>query len=272
MAQKKRAKIIPKKMIVAAAAVLLLLVVLIVAGGRKNRIDPMEIQTALTFLEQQEQKNPDAVRQSRQALQKRRLEAQRDELQAKLESGEVDPFTVLQDFVVMGDSRTDGFQFFGLLPEEQVLAGNGYRITHIPEWYDILKQKQPQYVFLCYGVNDCAVQHWASGEEHSADYIEYVRELQQILPNSTIVVSSILPVQDFAIEEYPNWEYLPDYNAALKAACKEAGVLFADCDSIYDEYSEYWFEDGFHFDAEVYPPWTSKLVITALYGELLEEQ
>lgn len=276
MAQKKRAKKnsikMPSRRIIVAAGIALILVLILVFGGNKrNSVDPLELQAALNFLDQQEQKNPDVVRQARQALSKRRLEEQRDELLAKLESGEIDPFTVLQDYVLMGDSRTMGFSFFGFLPEEQVLAGNGYKIFNIPEWYDALKEKQPQYVFLCYGVNDCAIQYWSSGEEHSIEYMEYVREIKQILPNSTIVISSILPVQDFAIEDYPSWADLPDWNAALKATCKEEGVLFADCDYLYDEYSHFWTEDGFHFSDELYPYWTSKLVITALYGDLLEE-
>ena len=247
--KKNRIKMPPRMMLAAAGVALVLLLILLIGSNRKNAVDPLELQ----------------------AVSKRRLEAQRDELMAKLESGEIDPFTVLQDFVVMGDSRTMGFSFFGFMPEEQVLADNGYKITNIPEWHDELKQQQPQYVFLCYGVNDCAVQHWANGREHSAEYMEYIRELQKMLPNSTFIVSSILPVEEFAIEDYPNWEYLPDWNEALKAACKEAGILFADCDYLYDEDSHLWGEDGFHFDADVYPPWLSKLVITALYGDLLEE-
>ena len=186
-------------------------------------------------------------------------------------SGEMDPFSLLQNFVVMGDSRTHGFAFWEFLPEEQVLWGNGYKIFNIPEWYDKLKQIQPQYIFLLYGVNDCACQYWSSGEEHAAEYMEYVREIQQMLPDSKIIVSSILLVQDFAIEDYPDWKYLPDWNAALKAACKEAGVLFADCDFLFEEYSHLWSEDGFHFEADLYPYWTSKLVITALYGDMGEE-
>lgn len=275
MPQKKRAKKNPinisPRMMLAAAGVVLVLLILLVGGRRKNAVDPLELQAGINFLEQQAQKNPDTVRQTRQALNKRRLEQQRDELMAKLESGEIDPFTVLQDFVVMGDSRTMGFNFYGFLPEEQVLADNGYKITNIPEWHDELKKQQPQYVFLCYGVNDCAVQHWANGREHSAEYMEYIRELQKMLPNTTFVVSSILPVQDFAIEDYPNWAYLPDWNEALKAACKEAGILFADCDYLYDAYPQFWEGDGFHFTRDLYPYWTSRLAITALYGDLLEE-
>ena len=125
MAQKqgtKKMRISGRTLIAAAAVLVFLLLLLIIGGHKKNAVDPLELQAARNFLEQQEQKNPELVRQTRKALQKRRLEAQRDELYAKLESGEIDPFTVLQDFVVMGDSRTDGFRFFGFLPEEQVLG------------------------------------------------------------------------------------------------------------------------------------------------------
>ena len=276
MTQKKRTKMNsvkkPNRLLIAVAGIVLVLLLILLLGGKKeNGADPQEIQKSLAFLEREAQKDPNAVRQYRQDLQNRRLEAQKDELLAKLESGEIDPFTILQDVVILGDSRVMGYSLFGFLPEEQVLSGNGHKIFHIPDWYDTLKAKQPQYVFLCYGVNDCAIQYWSSPEEHSAEYMEYIRELKQMLPNSTIVVSSILPVEDFTFADYPTWEDLPEWNATIKATCKEEGVLFADCDYLYDEYSSYWIEDGFHFDAEVYPHWISRLIITALYGDLLEE-
>lgn len=262
-----------KKMMLSMALVILTILVLALVLGRNRRpsVEASVIQEGLSFLTQQEQKNPDVIRQARKTLHNRRLQAQKDELLKKMESGEVDPFTLLQDFVVMGDSRTTGFYFFGFLPEERTMGANVNMITNIPDWHDQLKQMQPQYVFLCYGVNDCAYQMWSSGEEHAADYMEYIRELQQMLPNTTFVVSSILLVQDFAIADYPAWENLPEWNVALEKACKEAGIPFADCDYLFEEYNHLWLDDGFHFDAGVYRPWTSTMVATALYGNLAEE-
>ena len=100
------------------AVILVVLVVAILVGmvfvlRKKGRstMDASAIQEGLDFLTQLEQKNPDSVRQARQALYVRRMEAQKEELVAKLESGEVDPFSLFQDYVVMGDSRSVGFWY-----------------------------------------------------------------------------------------------------------------------------------------------------------------
>lgn len=261
----------PPQMIAAVGIVLVLLLILVFGGNKKNTAEPLELQAGLNFLEQQEQKSPDVVRQARQALHNRRMEEQKDELLADMENGEIDPFSLFQDYAILGDSRTEGFSFWGFLPEDRILAVGGYKIFHIPEWHDKLKEMQPQYVFLCYGLNDCYSEGWTSGEEHAADYMEYVRELKQLLPNSTIVVSSILPVDDVAFDYYSGWRELPDWNVALKAACEKEGVLFADCDSLYEEHSEQWDVDGIHFLPTMYPLWAGKLIVTALYGGVTNE-
>ena len=78
MTQKKRTKktsvkIPPRMMIAAAGVVLALLLILIIGGNKKNAVSLLELQVGLNFLEQQELKNPDVVRQPRQALYTRRM-------------------------------------------------------------------------------------------------------------------------------------------------------------------------------------------------------
>ena len=121
------------------AVILVVLVVAILVGmvfvlRKKGRstMDASAIQEGLDFLTQLEQKNPDSVRQARQALYVRRMEAQKEELVAKLESGEVDPFSLFQDYVVMGDSRSVGFWYRDFLEQDRVLADGGNIIRNIP--------------------------------------------------------------------------------------------------------------------------------------------
>ena len=60
MTQKKRTKKKPLKlsprMLLVAAGAVLLLCILLIAGGKKNSVDPLELQAGLNFLEQQEKK------------------------------------------------------------------------------------------------------------------------------------------------------------------------------------------------------------------------
>ena len=275
MTQKKKIKKysvkIPPRMLTVAGVVLVLLLILLVAGGKKNAVDPLELQAGRNFLEQQEQKNPDIVRQARQALYVRRMEAQKDELLATVESGDLDPFTLFQNYAVLGDSRAVGFSLWGFLDSDRVLADAGNNIRTIPDKYEALKALQPGYVYLCFGINDCGIGFWETGEEYAAEYVETVRELQALLPNATIVVSSTPPAQDPAFELSTDWYNIPDWNVAVEAACKEAGILFASCDDMFEENSDLYDIDGIHFLSEIYPYWAGELIVTALYGGIINE-
>lgn len=258
-------------LLIAPVILVVFVLVLLLGGNEKSSAEANALQEGLNFLTQQEQKDPAVVRQARQVLYKRRMEEQKDKLLDDMENGEIDPFSLFQDYAILGDSRTEGFSFWGFLPEDRILAVGGYKIFHIPEWHEKLQELQPQYLFLCYGLNDSYSEGWASGEDHAADYMEYIRELKQLLPNTTIIVSSILPVAENAFDYYSGWRDIPAWNMALKAACEEEGVLFADCDSLYEEHSEQWDVDGIHFLPTMYPLWAGKLIVTALYGGATNE-
>lgn len=82
----------------------------------------------------------------------------------------------------------------------------------------------------------------------------------------TIVVSSILPAQDPAFDRSKRWRDIPEWNVVLKEACVENGILYADCDRLYEEYPKLWDPDGIHFREAFYPYWSSLLIATALVG------
>ena len=94
--------------------------------------------------------------------------------------------------------------------------------------------------------------------------METVKTIREKLPNATIVVSSILPAKDPAFQKSAKWRDIPQWSAALEAACKENGILFANCDYLAVSYPNLWDPDGIHFRKEFYPYWASCLVATML--------
>ena len=234
----------PLQAVILVVLVLAILVGMVFVLRKKGRstMNASAIQEGLEFLTQLEQKSPESVRQARQALYVRRMEAQKDELVAQLENGEVDPFSLFQDYAVMGDSRSVGFWYRNFLEQDRVLADGGNIIRNIPGWYEQLEEMNPSYIFLCYGLNDCS-----------------------------IVISSILPAQDPAFEKSTRWRRIPEWNEQLEKYCKEEGFLFADCNWIYEEHPNLWDIDGIHFKEPLYPYWGSELIITALYGGITNE-
>ena len=96
------------------------------------------------------------------------------------------------------------------------------------------------------------------------EYIQCVRMIQSRLPDATIVVSSILPARDPAFNRSEKWRNIPQWSAALEKACKDNGILFANCDYLAVSYPNLWDPDGIHFRKEFYPYWASNLVVTTL--------
>ena len=249
---------------VGAAAVILFIAILgVVLNGPKT--DDMT-QAGIAYLESLEKKSPDAVIQVRRDILQAKLDAQRDEMIRQVEEGDVDPFTLFQDFVIMGDSRAVGFWYFGFVDEARTLTGAGHTIRDIPGQMDALAAINPSYVYLCYGLNDTSIGYWKTAEEYVTEFMDVVDQMQQRLPDATIVVSSILPARDPAFQRTSKWYNIPDWSDALGEACRENGVIFVDNDGISETYANLWDPDGIHLREAFYPYWAANLIIATLQG------
>ena len=98
-----------------------------------------------------------------------------------------------------------------------------------------------------------------------------VKEIQSRLPDATIVVSSILPARDPAFNRSSKWRNIPQWSEALGQACKENGIIFADCDQLAEDYPKLWDPDGIHFREAFYPYWASNLVVAKLMEGVADE-
>lgn len=255
----------------AAAVVILLLVILGLTLNRPQTDDAT--QAGVAYLEALEKKDPDAVIQIRRQIQQAKLDAQREEMIRKVESGEVDPFTLFQDYCIMGDSRAVGYWYFGFLDESRTITGAGHTIRDIQTNMDTLVAMNPRYIYLCYGLNDTSIGYWKSAEEYVAEYMDTIAQIQERLPDATVIVSSILPARDPAFQRSSKWYNIPAWSAAVEAACKENGIIFANNDAISETYASLWDPDGIHVKEAFYPYWAANLILATLQegGSALEE-
>lgn len=263
--QKKNFPILP---IVLVAAVLLVILGILALGGRSgDKETQQEISAGIAWLESLENKDPAAVQSVRKEIHAKKIAAQRDELLRQLETGEIDPFSLFKDYVIMGDSRAVGYWYLDFLDKGRVLADGGHTIRNISEQMDALVALNPSTVYLCYGLNDISIGYWDTAESYIAEYMSLIQQIQQRLPDVEIVVSSILPAKDPAFERSSKWRNIPEWSKALEKACQENGILFANCDSLAEDHAKLWDPDGIHFRREFYPYWASRLVVTTLMKE-----
>lgn len=251
--------------VVIVAAVLLIALAGALSGGVGQEEPADDITAAgIAYLEQREQQDPSAVKAVRQQIYDAKIDAQRSQLIRQLTDGTMDPFSLFQDYVLLGDSRAVGYWYRNFLDKSRVLADGGHTIRNLKEQIDTIVEMNPSQIFLCYGLNDSSIGYWNSAEEYVTEYMATVNEIREKLPNATIVVSSILPAKDPAFEKSKKWYNIPDWSAALEEACEENGILFANCDQLAVDYPNLWDPDGIHFRKEFYPYWASCLVATLL--------
>jgi lysophospholipase L1-like esterase len=262
---KKRTNIPLMPIAIVLVAILVFAVIGAVSSAFEKKEEVEDVTAAgIAYLEAREKKDPGSVMQARQDIYQAKINAQRTQLINQLTNGTMDPFSLFKDYVLMGDSRAVGFWYRDFLEKSRVLADGGHTIRNLKEQIDTLVEKNPSLIFLCYGLNDTSIGYWGSAQEYVTEYMQTVKEIRDKLPNATIVVSSILPAKDPAFEKSAKWRNIPEWSAALEKACKDNGILFANCDQLAVDHPNLWDPDGIHFRKEFYPYWASCLAATLL--------
>lgn len=253
----------------AVIAVAVIAAVVILAGGLRRRPHG-DTSRGIAYLEDLERASVDRVDSVLAERRAQKLEKERRERVEQLASGEVDVWSLFQDYVIVGDSRAVGFSVWDFLLEERVLADGGWTIRDLKEHIPDIQAINPSQIFLCFGLNDVGIEYWETAEEYAAEYRDVLEELQAALPNAKIYVNSILP--ELGYENERRKERIPLFSEAVRAMCKEAGYAFVDNDEIAEQYADlYDPEDGIHFRQEFYPIWAANMM-TTVYNEASPEE
>ena len=171
--------------------------------------------------------------------------------------------------VVAGDSIGFGWQYYGLLPKERVVAQGGLSTFGFSVWeqYETtgkqtgmekaMKFANPMLLYICLGMNDV---NETNVDTFVQQYKELLQKLHKLCPNCLIVVQSITPVA--STNEYPKItnSAIKSYNAKLKQMITELGredVIYFDAySSLLGEDKKmdlkYDAGDGLHINTEAY--------------------
>lgn len=160
--------------------------------------------------------------------------------------------------VVAGDSMAEGLVAYGVLPESNVVWYRGRRIDNMKTDMPKIISLQPKYLFLTYGSNDLEL--WIGKVDpfinHFKNILSYIRS---VLPNTQIIINSILPVSEAAIERNNAFSYQELFNTRLKELADSEGIPFLE-NSVYLEYNANPFStDGVHPKGFYYPLWAKNM-------------
>lgn len=160
--------------------------------------------------------------------------------------------------MVAGDSMAEGLTAYEVLDSSNVVWYRGRRINNMKEDIDKIISYQPNYLFLNYGSNDLEL--W---EENVSSFIKSYRNtlsyLEKTLPNTKIIINSILPVSEKAVSKTPAYSYQELFNTKLKDLAEELEIPFLE-NSIYLKEKENPFSpDGVHPKSFYYSLWAKNM-------------
>lgn len=255
-------------LLIIALSISLLVVIAFRIGNGTSENNILSTAPGISLLEQMEEKDPDLVDSILKEQRRLKMMEERESRLAELENGEASIWSFFEDYMVLGDSRTMGFDFYGYLEADRVLAEKGNTIltleSHIPE----IVANNPSYLFISYGANDVGSGMWASPEEYAADLARIIGLIRAQLPDINVFVNSILPAQDPAFSTAAAWYDIPEYNEALRNMCQSNDCFFIDNTAICEQYAYLYEADGVHLMPDFYYHWAINMIMGIYDSEM----
>lgn len=250
----KRQKINEKKVfLTAAVAIIAVVLVVFLLQFKKSRDRKHLVEEGINYLTQLENQDMSEIKDN--------IKLTRSAMSLELaETDEGAVWEAMSAAVLLGDSRAVGFSYHEFMPESNVFAKGGGKITDVPEYLDQLAAMNPDTIFLCYGLNDVGIGIWPTGEEYAAEYAAQVKSIYERIPNTTVYVNSILPAVGVGLEADADYPRIGEYNDALEAMCEENGWVYVDNTVMANEHKDLYQPDGLHVDKEFYKYWAANML------------
>lgn len=259
-------------------AVAVLFVLLGMAGGGtaaklkyQDSTSAVNTIAGLEQLHKMDQAKAAEVEQEIKAIRSRRTKAAKQKMEEKnnqtaKQSPEKENETSMkirfQNTVVIGDSITEGLADYGILESSSVLARRGSRVDELDEDIKTAIGLSPSKVFFAMGMNDI---EYCNGDSKlfTDRYRSKIEELKKGLPNVSIYINSILPVQQKAIDNKPIFSHVSQFNEAIKQMCKEENITFIENGSYIKGIDSMYEADGIHVVPAYYPKWAAHMAEAA---------
>ena len=175
-------------------------------------------------------------------------------------------WSMLEDYVILGDSRGAGFKFISALDESRNLATYGNTIDHISENFETIDALNPSYIILVFGTDDILLPQCADEAGFKEYFTPYLQELQERYPDALILLNPIFPCIGEGLERYEQWQYTAKYDQVLREIASETGVCYVNCDEVELTDADYK-EDGIHFWNDFMNRWMRRIVTTIYDAE-----
>lgn len=239
-----------KRVIAGAAAVILILIAVTVRMMIIPHSTGENISAVTEDVSQGLEKIKASASQEAAAAEEALRAYRQEQMAAYYESGNYRE--LYKNAMLMGDSHAEGFVSFGILPSNMVAATIGKSFYNCDADRKKAVAAKPDVLFVNYGQNSIS---WHDGNttDMAEAYRLFLRDLQAELPDTRIVVVSVLESQPEAVESEPYSPLIPELNTKIAAMCSEEGWQFIDINPLLAD--EYYEPDHIHADARFHKIW-----------------
>ncbi len=247
------------KIVVMITAVIIVAVIFLNVRGHSAAV-----KEGIAYLEEQEAIDIKDVQNAVSEVAQQRASVRRAELKQQFLDGEVDVWSMFTDYILLGDSRAEGFSAYGFLSEDRVLAEKGETILDIEEHLIQIQAASPTTIILAYGMNDVIGNVGGSPEGWVEEYRKQIKSIQTVAPHADIYVNDIVAPQESAFTENPALMDYDVYNMALKEMCEENGYFYVDTSQTSEDNADLYEGDGIHVSGSFYEVWAADIVMSML--------
>lgn len=169
-----------------------------------------------------------------------------------IESGELTYDKLYEDTLIVGDYPIATVQLYGYLSERHCMGRTDADLTFLQDNIITLTARAPKTLILHFGMNDLPDDVLALHEQFIYPYERICKRLQQLLPGTKLVISSVFPVTETAAQNNPKYQNISLCNAYLIAMCTDNGWLYLDNDSVVATHANYFGSGGVYLTGEFY--------------------
>ncbi|MBU3160292.1 hypothetical protein KPL37_11090 [Clostridium frigoris] len=174
-------------------------------------------------------------------------------------SKEISNKIYFEQSVFMGDSITEGLDFYDIVNKSSVIAKKGQGLVQAKESVSVLANINPQRVFVLYGMND--LKSSENSDDFKSNYIKLVKDIKQTVPSAEIYLQSLTPVQAKVQQENNSFsqDRLDEFTQAIIEVARKESVNYIDIRPMLENREDLFEQDGIHFKADFYGLWLDDL-------------
>lgn len=215
-----------------------------------SELDGHSVSDIENEIDSKEKKEQEKLKKEQQAAQLKKEKSERvKELLENIKNGKTSYRQLLKGTVIAGDSLMHGMNEYKILDNSYLVTKVSANLKHLRESVPTIVNLNPKILVVHYGLNNMSTDSTEIKNFVSA-YEKVLKDLHSKLPNTKIVVSSVLNVS--SKKSTGRYKDIPNFNSKLKEMCKNNGFTFLDNSELISGESSYYEQDGMHVIKKFY--------------------